>query len=133
MNNQTLIGIIVVIVLVAGGYFLVTSSPTQTPQENSTATSTQQETATTTGEVPVTPTTYTLAQVAIHKDATSCWSAVKGSVYDLTSWIGKHPGGDKAILSICGKDGTSAFEKQHGGMQQQEAQLATFKIGALAQ
>ncbi len=134
MNNQTLIGIIIVVILVVGGYFLVTSAPTQAPQEENTATTTPQETATTTPEIAATSSTaYTLLQVATHKDKTSCWSAVNGSVYDLTSWIGKHPGGDAAILSICGKDGSTAFEKQHGGMAKQAALLTTFKIGVLTQ
>jgi cytochrome b involved in lipid metabolism len=75
---------------------------------------------------------YTLAQVSAHKDATSCWTAINGGVYDVTSWIDQHPGGREAILSICGKDGTSAFTNQHGGQARPAAELASFKIGVLA-
>ena len=82
---------------------------------------------------PVISTSYTLAQVAVHKDASSCWSAVNGNVYDLSSWIAKHPGGEKAILSICGKDGSAAFNGQHEGQEKQADVLATFKIGALSE
>jgi cytochrome b involved in lipid metabolism len=74
-----------------------------------------------------------MADVAKHANATSCWTAIRGSVYNLTTWIGSHPGGKEAILSICGKDGTAAFVDQHGGSGQQESILATFKIGTLAQ
>lgn len=74
-----------------------------------------------------------MAQVAMHASAASCWSVIRGNVYDLTSWITKHPGGQAAILQLCGKDGTAAFVGQHGGSPQQESVLATFKIGVLAQ
>lgn len=77
---------------------------------------------------------YTLADVAKHASQSSCWSAINGTVYDLTSWISKHPGGESAILSICGKDGSAAFNNQHGGQRKPEQELASLpKIGALAQ
>ena len=75
--------------------------------------------------------TYTLADVAKHSGETSCWSAINGNVYDLTSWIPQHPGGPEAILSICGKDGSDKFNQQHGGIQRQAMILAGFKIGVL--
>ncbi len=74
---------------------------------------------------------FTLTQVASHKDTTSCWTIVNGNVYDLTSWITKHPGGRGAILGICGKDGASAFQGQHGSNMNAKQTLETFKIGAL--
>ena len=75
---------------------------------------------------------YTAAQVSLHKNASSCWTSISGSVYDLTKWISQHPGGPDRILSICGIDGTSAFEGQHGGQSRPQQILATFKIGTLA-
>ncbi|WP_368859721.1 cytochrome b5 domain-containing protein [Enterococcus faecalis] len=50
----------------------------------------------------------------------------------MTNWIYKHPGGPGKILGLCGKDGTSAFEGQHGGQARPEAELASFKIGTLS-
>ncbi len=85
---------------------------------------------------PVTPTPtadgYTLAQVAMHSDLNSCWTAVNGNVYDVTGWIAQHPGGEQAILSICGKDGSSAFNDQHANQRRPADELAGFKIGAVA-
>lgn len=52
---------------------------------------------------------YTVAEVAPHGDKNSCWVIVEGKVYDVTGLIGKHSGGDQAILSNCGKDGTIMF------------------------
>lgn len=77
--------------------------------------------------------TYTLSDIVLHNSETSCWSVVNNKVYDLTSWISKHPGGSKAIISICGKDGTTAFSGQHEGDSKPEEKLATFYIGILTQ
>jgi cytochrome b involved in lipid metabolism len=81
---------------------------------------------------PTGPKTYTLADVASHSSSSSCWSAISGKVYDLTSWIGKHPGGSQAILSICGKDGTQAFDGQHGMDPRAKGVLPNFYLGNLA-
>ncbi len=78
-------------------------------------------------------TAFTLEQITAHKDASSCWTAINGSVYDLTSWIPKHPGGSEAILWLCGKDGTEAFNKQHGGSNKIAKVLGGFKVGLLTQ
>ena len=98
------------------------------------------------GTVPVTTTTttntttttpkptiggYTLTQVATHNSANSCWSAVNGSVYDLTNWVNAHPGGKAAILMICGKDGSPLFNSQHGSSGKVANILAKYKIGTL--
>ena len=74
---------------------------------------------------------YTMAQVSVHNSGTSCWSAINGNVYDLTSWIPNHPGGPDKILQLCGTDGSAKFNGQHGGSQQQATVLAGFKIGVL--
>jgi len=75
--------------------------------------------------------TYSFEEVQTHNSKQSCWSAIRGKVYDLTSWISNHPGGEKAILSICGKDGTEAFVNQHGGKDKPEKALSQFEIGEL--
>jgi cytochrome b involved in lipid metabolism len=76
---------------------------------------------------------YTMAEVTVNNSATKCWTVINGQVYDLTTWISQHPGGEKGILSICGKDGTKAFEGQHGGQAQPMDALAKFKLGSLKQ
>jgi len=73
-----------------------------------------------------------MAQVAQHNNASSCWSAINGKVYDLTSWINQHPGGPEHILGICGSDGSAAFNTQHGGQERPESILEQFYIGELA-
>jgi len=73
----------------------------------------------------------TLATLAQHATAVDCWSAIKGDVYDLTSWIAQHPGGAGPIESMCGVDATTAFNNQHAGQVKPEAALAKYKIGSL--
>jgi hypothetical protein len=54
-----------------------------------------------------------------------------GVVYDLTAWINRHPGGDKNILSLCGLDGTAAYNSVHAGQSKPANVLAGFEIGLL--
>ena len=75
---------------------------------------------------------YTMADVAKHADASSCWSAINGNVYDLTKWVNQHPGGPRVILGLCGKDGTSGFVGQHGGQSRPESILKGFLLGPLS-
>lgn len=74
---------------------------------------------------------YTMAEVKAHNSSASCWTIVNGSVYDVTSWITKHPGGAGAIKGMCGVDGSAAFNGQHGGQARPASELASFKIGVL--
>lgn len=85
--------------------------------------------------------TYTLAQVGEHKTPADCWAAIKApgqdttGVYDLTQWIGNHPGGKEPIQGLCGTNATEKFLGQHGddGAQgRPEQMLSTFKVGTLA-
>ena len=78
------------------------------------------------------PAGYTMAQVAENDSASSCWSAINGTVYDLTNWISQHPGGSSRILGLCGKDGSSSFNAMHGGQSNPESRLAGFALGPLS-
>ena len=75
---------------------------------------------------------YTLEKVKANASAASCWTVIKGNVYDLTKWIGSHPGGENAILSLCGVDGSAAFASQHEGKSKPESHLAGYLLGPLA-
>lgn len=74
---------------------------------------------------------YTMQQVAQHADIGSCWTAINGQVYDLSSWIDRHPGGSEKILELCGTDGSAAFNLQHTGDARPTDELATFRLGPL--
>jgi cytochrome b involved in lipid metabolism len=104
----------------------VTTNPTQTPPAPN------QTPSPAPAPTPApTVTTFTLAQISVHNTSASCYSAVNGSVYDLTNWINSHPGGSAVIKGMCGVDATAAFNNQHGGQSKPENELASFKIGKL--
>jgi len=75
--------------------------------------------------------TYTSAQIATHAVESDCWASVGSNVYDLTSWVSRHPGGSKIIISLCGTDATARFEGKHGGSSAAKAALILLKIGTL--
>ncbi len=128
-NKKLALTLGILVVATAGITAIVQNGPsTARPATTTTSTSTAISTSTTQG-----PDTYTLAQVAQHNNGASCWTAINGDVYDVTSWINEHPGGPQAILSLCGTDGSAAFNGQHGGQARPAAELATFKIGTLVQ
>ncbi len=72
-----------------------------------------------------------LTEVAKHSTPDDCWTAIEGTVYDLTSYIQRHPGGAAALSNLCGIDGSSAFRSQHGTQSQPLSALATLAIGPL--
>jgi cytochrome b involved in lipid metabolism len=77
----------------------------------------------------------TMAEVAKHPDQNSCWMVIEGNVYDVTSYIPEHQGGN-AILMGCGKDATQMFNSRpndgtpHGSRA--KSMLSGFQIGILA-
>jgi cytochrome b involved in lipid metabolism len=52
--------------------------------------------------------TVTLAMVEERDSKDDCWTIISGNVYDITTYIPRHPGGDEILLA-CGADGTSLF------------------------
>ncbi|MFW0837440.1 MAG: cytochrome b5 domain-containing protein [Candidatus Komeilibacteria bacterium] len=78
---------------------------------------------------------FSLTDVAQHNTAKDCWLAIQGSVYEITSFISRHPGG-QAILQGCGKDATELFETRPMGSgtphsDRARENLKNFFIGTL--
>ena len=48
-----------------------------------------------------------------HTTADNLWLLIHGTVYDLTNFISKHPGGGKILLKNAGTDATAAFSVYH--------------------
>jgi len=141
---KKIIGIIIALIIVVISVIVlknsnsITTTPIDTTNSSvvDTPSTTPVVTTPTTTTKPVTPTTpkiaeYTMSDVAMHATVSSCWTAVNDSVYDVTSWVNKHPGGSTAILGLCGKDGSDRFNGKHGGQSRPESELANFKIGIL--
>lgn len=73
----------------------------------------------------------TMAAVEENDSEESCWVVIEDTVYDVTEWIGDHPGGPEAIEGLCGTDGTEDFLEQHEGSDDPEEALAGFELGPL--
>jgi len=53
-----------------------------------------------------------LQEVKCHSSKDDCWLVIDQCIYDVTSWLPKHPGGD-VLLQGIGKDSTFYFELYH--------------------
>ncbi|XP_051228713.1 cytochrome B5-like protein isoform X2 [Lolium perenne] len=51
---------------------------------------------------------YSKKDVSTHNTRKDCWIIIKDKVYDVTSYVEEHPGGD-AILNNAGADSTEGF------------------------
>jgi uncharacterized membrane protein len=83
---------------------------------------------------PIAPGSLTLSmdEVSRRDSRDDCWTVVDGTVYDMTTFIERHPGGAEYVAEMCGKDATEDFAGFHGGQGEPEKWLATLKIGVLA-
>ena len=135
--------ILIILIVLAGSYLAYavykssqTNSDTSTVNTNSPVTE-----STPVEEVSANPApndntnikVYTQAQVAEKNSKTSCWTIINGDVYDITSYVPKHPGGEDNITQVCGKDGSQLFAKPMEHKEGGASNVITeFKIGTLA-
>lgn len=123
---MVVIGLLIAGVLVIGGGLLAFRGDST---ENSTS------------STPAKNELYSKEDVAMHTTKSDCWTYIGTNVYDLTSYVSRHQGGDE-ILRACGKDGTSLFENRTTDSGEKvgsgtshsrsaESQLAQLKIGTL--
>lgn len=131
-----------IIVIAIGGYFVTKKDPivdrnVTTTSTNQTTNETNKNTATPTNSTESTTTTeaaktaYTLSEVATHNKQSDCWTTINGNVYNITSYVPRHPGGVDEITQICGKDGKSLFEGNPQHNSTAKSQLESLKIGTL--
>jgi cytochrome b involved in lipid metabolism len=95
---KKIIYIVVLLIVLVGGYFAYTSWKEESDLEvyaNNAVTSSVNS-------------TYTMAQVSTHTTRTDCWMVIDGDVLNVSTFVDKHPGGDR-ILEGCGKDASSYF------------------------
>ncbi len=77
--------------------------------------------------------TYDASDLVLHNDAEhGWWTAINGTVYDMTEFRHLHPGGFRIIDDNAGLDATSEYETVlHHEDSEIEALLAMYKIGFL--
>lgn len=51
----------------------------------------------------------TVEEMSRHKAPTDCLVGLNGDVYNLTTFLDHHPGGEKSIVALCGKEATEIF------------------------
>lgn len=142
MNTKTII-ILISAVLIAGGYWLISSRQSDTSEAGNTPTAMMKEEGQSANPSESASdisaeTIISMDEVSKHNTADDCWFVIDGKVLDVTSFIasGNHPGKD-AILAGCGKDATGLFTgmESPGKPHSEKAQEGSkqFIIGTLAQ
>ncbi|XP_059651192.1 cytochrome b5-like [Cornus florida] len=53
---------------------------------------------------------HSFDEVAKHNNKGDCWLIISGKVYDVTTFLDDHPGGDEVLLTSTEKDATDDFE-----------------------
>ncbi|MFA5856050.1 MAG: immunoglobulin-like domain-containing protein [Candidatus Pacearchaeota archaeon] len=76
-----------------------------------------------------TTTPITLSTIGTHNSIANCWTALDGKVYNLSPYIGSHPGGS-AISVLCGKDGSTILDAKHS--LSYAAMVSSYQIGVLS-
>jgi len=76
---------------------------------------------------------YTHEDVETHKNSGSCWVSRRGKVYDITSFLKDHPGGDDVILECAGRDVEEIMEDmmEHKHSDSAYEMLEEYIIGRL--
>lgn len=45
----------------------------------------------------------------MHNKKEDAWTAINGKVYNITPYFPYHPGGEKELMRVAGRDGTKLF------------------------
>lgn len=59
------------------------------------------------------PMRVTMRELQKHTSIDDAWSAFNGRVYNLSPYIRFHPGGEKELMRVAGRDGTKLFMSTH--------------------
>lgn len=76
---------------------------------------------------------FTRAEIAKHlKTSKDTWIIIHNNVYDITSFLNEHPGGEEVLLEQSGRDATEPFE-DIGHSTDARQMMESYKIGELAE
>eukprot|EP00238_Polyblepharides_amylifera_P008925 CAMPEP_0196581106 /NCGR_PEP_ID=MMETSP1081-20130531/32413_1 /TAXON_ID=36882 /ORGANISM="Pyramimonas amylifera, Strain CCMP720" /LENGTH=454 /DNA_ID=CAMNT_0041901207 /DNA_START=252 /DNA_END=1616 /DNA_ORIENTATION=+ len=76
-------------------------------------------------------TELTWQELAAHNTSQDLWVAIRGKVYDLTSYQQRHPGGPRLLQLGAGRDVTHLFEAYHPLKVIDSNILDKFQVGVL--
>lgn len=145
MNNRRIIILVISIIIIVSGVFLLARANNDKEVKTSNAAQTvqaQSQEVSQPKEVNKNDVSLSKAEVEKHNSASDCWTIIDGSVYDITTYVPRHPGGDE-ILRACGADGSTLFNQRQTTSGESvgsgsphsssaESQLEKFKLGKLA-
>lgn len=73
---------------------------------------------------------YTLEDIRVHNMSNDTWLIIHDKVYDITSFLEEHPGGEEVLLEQAGADATESFEDVGHSTDAREM-LTQYYIGEL--
>jgi cytochrome b involved in lipid metabolism len=98
----SVLGIAVLVCFGVGVYFFLNSRNGIKKQQSSSA-----ESAKSTNPI-------TMEELMVHNEPTTdCWLLIYETVYDLTEYALRHPGGPEYLYDFCGTNATKEFKLQH--------------------
>jgi len=74
--------------------------------------------------------TFTYTEVATHRNQNDYYMVIHEKIYDVSTFINDHPGGEEVLKDVAGGDATEAFEDV-GHSPDALSILATLRIGLL--
>jgi cytochrome b involved in lipid metabolism len=78
---------------------------------------------------------YTLAEIARHATSKDCWMAIRGQVYDFTTYVPQHPADSSVFVPWCGKEASEAYQSKTRGRPHSpyaDQLMTRYRIGVLA-
>ncbi|MEK6898579.1 MAG: cytochrome b5-like heme/steroid binding domain-containing protein [Nanoarchaeota archaeon] len=129
MNVKIIFAVLIFLVVINSVYFIrmnqerdvVDDSGTSGPLED---VNVSNETIENVGPLSNAITTSALGE---HNSRDDCWVSFEGKVYDITSYLPRHPGGVNRILNYCGT--SSGFENAFTGQHGQSKVSLLMKVG----
>ena len=79
--------------------------------------------------------TISPADLAKHTSPENCWMAIRGAVYDLSTYLPEHPSRPDIVLPWCGKEASEAYNTKMKGRPHSPYAaelLAKYRIGSFA-
>lgn len=73
---------------------------------------------------------YYKEEIEEHNTEQSCWVIYDNFVYDITTYIHKHPGGRSLLMKYAGRDITAAYNQSYHS-EIADMTMFRYKIGKL--
>nr|XP_023029473.1 cytochrome b5-like [Leptinotarsa decemlineata] len=73
---------------------------------------------------------FSTKEIEEHNDNKSTWVVIHNKVYDLTTFLNEHPGGEEVLLEQAGKNASEAFEDVRHSSDAREL-MNKYQIGEL--